>query len=101
MSEVLSGSDDNIEKMVNEIIPSWEEKDVIFVPDQCGSCPRILSMLGDLDNLGECARDLVKAAMGNKVIMSIDGETIDEDEAAGYLCKMAGEKLNELDEKLI
>lgn len=99
MSEVLSGSDDNIEKMVNEIIPSWEEKDVIFVPDQCGSCPRILSMLGDLDALGECARDLVKAAMGNKVIMSIDGETIDGDEAAGYLCKMAGEKLDELDEK--
>lgn len=103
MSEVLSRPDDNSEEtfkeMVSEITPSWEKEDVIFVPEQCGSCPRILSMLGDLDNLGECARDLVKAAMGNKVIMSIDGETIDEDEAAGYLCKMAGEKLNELDEK--
>ena len=96
MSEVLSNPDD-FEEIVSGVTPSWEKEDVIFVPEQCGSCPRILSMLGDLDNLGECARDLVKAAMGNKVIMSIDGETIDE--AAGYLCKMAGEKLNELDEK--
>lgn len=100
MSEVLSNPDD-FKEIVSGVTPSWEKEDVIFVPEQCGSCPRILSMLGDLDNLGECARDLVKAAMGNKVIMSIDGETIDEDEAAGYLCKMAGEKLNELDEKLI
>ncbi len=99
MSEVLSGSDNNFEEIVSGITPSWEKEDVIFVPEQCGSCPRILSMLGDLDTLGECARDLVKAAMGNKVIMSIDGETIDGDEAAGYLCKMAGEKLNELDEE--
>ena len=104
MSEVLSRPDDNnseetFEEIVSGVTPSWKKKGAIIVPQQCGSCPRILSMLGDLDALGECARDLVKAAMGNKVIMSIDGETIDEDEAAGYLCKMAGEKLNELDEK--
>ena len=102
MSEGLSSPDNSketFEDMVRGFTPSWEKEDVIFVPQQCGSCPRILSMLGDLDTLGECARDLVKAAMGNKVIMSIDGETIDGDEATGYLCKMAGEKLNELDEK--
>ena len=96
MSEVLSSPDD-FEEIVSGVTPSWEKEDVIFVPEQCGSCLRVVSMLGELDNLGECARDLVKAAMGNKVIISIDGETIDE--AAGYLCKMAGEKLNELDEK--
>ena len=52
-----------------------------------------------LDSLKKSAAYLVEAAMGDKVIMSIDGETIDGDEATRYLCKKAGEELNKLDKE--
>ena len=52
-----------------------------------------------LDSLKKSAACLVEAAMGDKVIMSIDGETIDGDEATRYLCKKAVEELNKLDEE--
>ena len=98
MSEVLSGSND-FEKIVSGVTPSWEKEDAIPVPPQCEYCPRVMAMQDYLDSLKKSAAYLVEAAMGDKVIMSIDGETIDGDEATRYLCKKAGEELNKLDKE--
>ncbi|MCP9466250.1 MAG: hypothetical protein NNC22_02535 [Candidatus Nanosynbacter sp. P5B_S4_bin.39.1] len=99
MSEVLSSPDDDFDKIVSGITPSWEKEYAIPVPPQCESCPRVMAMQDYLDSLKKSAACLVKAAMGDKVIMSIDGETIDGDEATRYLCKKAGEELDKLDEE--
>ena len=100
MSEVLSRPDDNSEETFEEIVRGWEkEDDDIPVPQQCKYCPRVMAMQDYLDSLKKSAACLVEAAMGDKVIMSIDGETIDGDEAIRYLCKKAGEELNKLDEE--
>ena len=98
MSEALSSPDD-FEKIVSGVTPSWEKEDAIPVPPQCEYCPRVMAMQDYLDSLKKSAAYLVEAAMGDKVIMSIDGETIDGDEATRYLCKKAGEELNKLDEE--
>ena len=98
MSEVLSSPDD-FEKIVSGVTPSWEKEDAILVPPQCEYCPRVMAMQDYLDSLKKSAAYLVEAAMGDKVIMSIDGETIDGDEATRYLCKKAGEELNKLDKE--
>ena len=98
MSEVLSSPDD-FEKIVSGVTPSWEKEDAIPVPPQCEYCPRVMAMQDYLDSLKKSAAYLVEAAMGDKVIMSIDGETIDGDEATRYLCKKAGEELNKLDKE--
>ena len=103
MSEVLSRPDDNSEETFKEMVsgftPSWEKEDAIPVPPQCEYCPRVMAMQDYLDSLKKSAACLVKAAMGDKVIMSIDGKTIDEDEATRYLCKKAGEELDKLDKE--
>lgn len=104
MSEVLNSPNGNFKKISEEMVsevtsPCEEEDDDMSVPERCRYCPRLMAIRDDLDALENSAKCLATAAMGNKVIMSIDGETIDGDEAAGYLCKMAGEKLNELDEE--
>jgi len=102
MSEVLSRPDDrpddNFEKIVSGISP-WGKEDDIPVPKPCIDCPRVMAMQDYLDSLKKSAAYLVEAAMGDKVIMSIDGETIDGDEATRYLCKKAGEELNKLDKE--
>ena len=98
MSEVLSSPDD-FEKIVSGVTPSWEKEDAIPVPPQCEYCPRVMAMQDYLDSLKKSEAYLVEAAMGDKVIMSIDGETIDGDEATRYLCKKAGEELNKLDKE--
>ena len=103
MSKVLNNPDGNFKKIFEEIVseltPPCEKKDDIPVPKQCVDCPRVAYMLGYLGSLGESAACLMEAAMGDKVIMSIDGETIDGDEATRYLCKKAVEELNKLDEE--
>lgn len=103
MSEVLSRPDDNSEETFKEIVsgftPSWEKEDAIPVPKPCIDCPRVACMQDYLDSLKKSAACLVEAAMGDKVIMSIDGETIDGDEATRYLCKKAGEELDKLDKE--
>lgn len=91
MSEGSSGSNNNFEEIFEEMVsgftPSWEKEDAIPVPPQCEYCPRVMAMQDYLDSLKKSAAYLVEAAMGDKVIMSIDGETIDGDEATRYLCK--------------
>ena len=103
MSEGLSRPDDNseetCEETFEEMVSGWGKEDAIPVPRQCIDCPRVAYMLGYLGSLGDSAACLVEAAMGDKVIMSIDGETIDGDEATRYLCKKAVEELNKLDEE--
>ena len=103
MSEVLSRPDDNSEETFKEMVsgftPSWEKEDAIPVPPQCEYCPRVMAMQDYLDSLKKSAACLVKAAMGDKVIMSIDGKTIDGDEVAECLRKMAIEKFNEWEEE--
>ena len=98
MSEVLSSPDD-FEKIVSGVTPSWEKEDAILVPPQCEYCPRVMAMQDYLDSLKKSAAYLVEAAMGDKVIMSIDGEAIDGDEVAECLRKMAIEKFNEWEEE--
>lgn len=99
MSEGSSGSNNNFEEIVSGFTPSWEKEDAIPVPPQCEYCPRVMTMQDYLDSLKKSAACLVEAAMGDKVIMSIDGKTIDEDEATRYLCKKAGEELDKLDKE--
>ena len=95
MSEFLSNPDD-----FEEIVSGCrKEDDDIPVPEQCRNCPRVMAMQDYLDSLKKSAACLVEAAMGDKVIMSIDGETIDGDEATRYLCKKAVEELNKLDKE--
>ena len=95
MSEVLSSPDD-----FEEIVSGCgKEDDDIPAPRQCKYCPRVTAMQDYLDSLKKSAAYLVEAAMGDKVIMSIDGETIDGDEATRYLCKKAVEELNKLDKE--
>ena len=99
MSEVSSSPDDNFEKIVSGITPSWEKEDAIIVPSQCESCPRVMAILDYLDDLRNSAKYLATVAMSDKVIISTDGEAIDGDEVARRLYEAAGEKFNEWDEE--
>ena len=103
MSEVLNGSDDNFEKIVSGITPSWEKEDAIIVPPQCESCPRVMAALLELDEYKKAVGELLRMASAEEeeivVVDVLTGERVSEG-VIDYACKIAGGKLGGLSEKI-
>lgn len=103
MSEVLNGSDDNFEKIVSGITPSWEKEDAIIVPPQCESCPRVMAALFELDEYKKAVGELLRMASAEEEEIVVVDVLTDERVSEGvidYACKIAGGKLGGLSEKI-
>ena len=103
MSEVLSSPDDDFDKIVSGITPSWEKEYAIPVPPQCESCPRVMAALLELDEYKKAVGELLRmASAGEEEIVVVDvltGERVSEG-VIDYACKIAGGKLGGLSEKI-
>ena len=103
MSEVLSNPDDDFDKIVSEITPSWEKEDAIPVPPQCEFCPRVMAALLELDEYKKAISELLRMASAEEeeivVVDVLTGERVSEG-VIDYACKIAGGKLGGLSEKI-
>ena len=100
MSEVLSSPDDDFDKIVSGITPSWEKEYAIPVPPQCESCPRVMAALLELDEYKKAVGELLRMTSAGEekvvVVNRLTGERLSEG-AIDRVCEITGKKLNELD----
>lgn len=103
MSEVLSSPDDDFDKIVSGITPSWEKEDAIIVPPQCESCPRVMAALLKLAEYNKAVGELLEMTLAKEeeivVADVLTGERVSEG-VIDYACKIAGGKLGGLSEKI-
>lgn len=100
MSEVLSSPDDDFDKIVSGITPSWEkEDDDISVPEQCKYCPIAMAALRKFNEYKKAVGELLRMASAEEEIVVVNmltGERLSKG-ATDRVCEITGKKLNELD----